>query len=40
VGVQRVTWEKNLLTQIINQSHLMIGDDVSAMMDQAVQPWD
>jgi hypothetical protein len=37
VGVPQVTWE-DVLTQIINESHLVTGDDLSAMADQAVRP--
>ena len=37
MGVPQVTWE-DVLTQIINESHLVTGDDLSAMADQAVRP--
>jgi serine phosphatase RsbU (regulator of sigma subunit) len=38
VGVPQVTWE-DVLTQIINESHLVTGDDLSAMTDRAVRSW-
>jgi hypothetical protein len=38
VGVPQVTWE-DVLAQIINESRLVTGDDLSAMTDRAVRPW-
>jgi hypothetical protein len=38
VGVPQATWE-DVLTQIINESHLVTGDELSAMMDRAVRPF-
>ena len=37
VGVPQVTWE-DVLTQIINESHALTGDQLSAMTDRAVRP--
>jgi serine/threonine protein phosphatase PrpC len=37
VGVPQVTWEV-VLTQIINESHALTGDQLSAMTDRAVRP--
>jgi len=37
VGVPQVTWE-DVLTQIINESHALTGDRLSAMTDRAVRP--
>jgi hypothetical protein len=37
VGRPQVTWE-DVLTQIINESHLVTGDGLSAMVDRAVRP--
>ncbi len=37
VGVPPVTWE-DVLTQIINESHALTGDQLSAMTDRAVRP--
>jgi hypothetical protein len=37
VGISRVTWE-DVLTQIINESHVVTGDELSAMVDRAVRP--
>jgi Stage II sporulation protein E (SpoIIE) len=36
VGVSQVAWE-DVLTQIINESHLVTGDELSAMVDRAVR---
>ena len=37
MGGPQVTWE-DVLTQIINESHLVTGDGLSAMVDRAVRP--
>ena len=37
MGRPQVTWE-DVLTQIINESHLVTGDGLSAMVDRAVRP--
>ncbi|MDT7580528.1 MAG: hypothetical protein QOK35_1792 [Pseudonocardiales bacterium] len=37
VGVPEVTWE-DVLTQVINESHTVTGDQLSAMADRAVRP--
>jgi hypothetical protein len=37
VDLPQVTWE-DVLTQIIDQSHLVTGDGLSAMVDRAVRP--
>ena len=37
MDVPQVTWE-DVLTQIINESHLVTGDELSAMVDRAVRP--
>jgi serine phosphatase RsbU (regulator of sigma subunit) len=37
VGVPQVTWE-DVLTQIINESHAVTGDQLSAITDRAVLP--
>ncbi len=36
MGVQQVTWE-DVFTQIINESHLVTGDQLSSMVDRAVR---
>jgi hypothetical protein len=38
VGIPQVTWE-DVLTQIINESHLVTGDQLSEMADRAVRPF-
>ena len=38
MGIPQVTWE-DVLTQIINESHLVTGDGLSAMVDRAVRPF-
>ena len=38
VGVPQVTWE-DVLTQIINESHAVTGDQLSLLADRAVRPW-
>ena len=38
MGRPRVTWE-DVLTQIINESHLVTGDGLSVMVDRAVRPF-
>jgi hypothetical protein len=38
VGVPQVTWE-DVLTQIINGSHAVTGDQLSVLADSAVRPW-
>jgi serine phosphatase RsbU (regulator of sigma subunit) len=37
VGEPQVPWE-DVLTQVINESHLVTGDDLSALADRAVRP--
>jgi serine phosphatase RsbU (regulator of sigma subunit) len=37
VGVPQVTWE-DVLTQVIDESHAVTGDQLSAMTDRAVRP--
>jgi serine/threonine protein phosphatase PrpC len=37
VGLPQVTWE-DVLTQVINESHAMTGDQLSEMTDRAVRP--
>ena len=38
MGVPQVTWE-DVLTQIINESHAVTGDQLSLLADRAVRPW-
>jgi hypothetical protein len=38
VDLPQLTWE-DVLTQIINDSHLVTGDQLSAMVDRAVRPF-
>ena len=38
MDLPQVTWE-DVLTQIIDQSHLVTGDGLSAMVDRAVRPF-
>jgi hypothetical protein len=38
VSAPEVTWE-DVLTQIIDGSHLATGDQLSALVDRAVLPW-
>ena len=37
VGLPQVTWE-DVLTQVINESHAVTGDQLSEMTDRAVRP--
>jgi hypothetical protein len=39
VEIRQVTWE-DVLTQIINESHAVTGDQLSEMADRAVRPWE
>ena len=39
MGIPQVTWE-DVLTQIINETHAVTGDQLSELADRAVRPWE